>query len=214
MRWRSLSKFFRHSAKRRILVWIIGVLLLALPLAGLGLRARAMPLALPIFRSIAESRVDRMVREVAGSMLSEEGSQAFCAFSYSADGSVRGLLVDSERANRFVSEFTYALEEQLAEIELSCQIRSGDLLFPRFFSGSGIPLTVRGSLYGGASAKLVSSLTEGSINQTLHRIEVEVTVPLTLTVLGETEQFTVTSLILLGEAVIVGNTVSGVEVRK
>lgn len=214
MRWRTLSKFFQRSAKRRILGWIAGVLLLALPLAGMGLRARATPLALPIFKSIAESRVHRTVREVAGTMLSGQESQAFCSFSYSADGSVRGLLVDSERANRFVSDFTHALEQQLAGIELSCEIRSGDLLFPRFFSGSGIPLTVRGSLYGGASAKLVSSLTEGSINQTLHRIEVEVTVPMTLTVLGEEEQLTVTSLILLGEAVIVGNTVSGVEVGK
>ena len=50
------------------------------------------------------------------------------------------------------------------------------------------------------------------MNQTLHRLEVEVSVSLTMIVLGETSEFCVTSRILLGEAVIVGAMPGGVVV--
>ncbi len=186
--------------------------LLGVVLMTVGLRAKAAPLALPIFESIAESRVQKLVRETAQE-LAESGEYGdFCALQCSADGSVQGLVVDSGEVRRYAADLLAALERELSGMRLSCKIRSGDLILSRLFSGKGFYLTVTGSLYGGASARTVSSLEEGGLNQTLHRLELEVTVPLTLTVLGREEQLTVVSRIPISEAVIVGAIPGGVVV--
>ena len=210
---------WRRFLPRRVNVRSLGrVAVAVLLLCGIlcltlaGLRAKARPLALPIFRSLAESRVQSLVREVAKELTQREEYRGICSFTYQEDGKIAGLWVDSYSANRLVAELTDLLRDRLNRLALSCKVHSGDVIFPKLFSGSGIPFTVRGSLYGGASARLVSDLVEGGLNQTLHRLEVEVSVPLTMTVLGETAEFCVTSRILLGEAVIVGAMPGGVVV--
>lgn len=194
------------SKNRRITA---GLLLLGFFLSLWGLRVRAAPLALPIFESLAESHVQRIVREAAEELAASEEYGEFCSMQYAADGSLQGLVVGNG-VRRYAADLSAALEKKLSGIRLSCRIRCGDLLFPSLFSGKGFSLKVTGSLYGGASARTVSALEEGGLNQTLHRLELEVTVPLTLTVMGREEQRTVVSRILLSEAVIVGAVPGGV----
>lgn len=212
MRLGILRRLFHSRGKRRFFRIAVCLLLIALPLTAVGLRARAAPLALPIFESVAESRVQKLVRETAEELSRSGKYGSFCALRYASDGSVQGLEVDSGEVRRYAADLSAALERELAGLRLSCKIRSGDVIFPKLFSGSGFYLTVKGSLYGGASARTVSTLEEGGLNQTLHRLELEVTVPLTLTVLGREEQLTVISRILIGEAVIVGAIPGGVVV--
>ena len=189
---------------------LAGAMIITVALAGL--RASAKPLAIPVFRSMAESRVQELVRMTAEEILLKDEYSTICTLAYQGDGKIAGLSVDSHSANRLVAELIASLRKRLSRITLSCKVRCGDVLFPRFFSGGGIAFSVKGSLYGGASAKLVSDLIEGGLNQTLHRLEVEVSVPVTMTVLGDREAFTVTSRILLCESVIVGAMPGGVVV--
>lgn len=212
MRLGILRRIRHIRAGKKGLAIGLAVLLILLPLALLVLRSKAAPLALPVFESVAESRVRRLVGEVAEELVNARESGEFCTLTYAADGSVRSLWVNSDAVNSLLAELSKELEERLTGLGLTCKIKSGDLLFPKLFSGSGIPLTVRGSAYGGASARPVSALTEGGLNQTLHRLEIEVTVPLTLTVLGEESRITVTSRVLIGETVIVGAIPGGVVV--
>ncbi len=185
-----------------------GILLLIPGLLLTGLRLLAAPMAMPVFESIAESRVQRIVRLQAAELMEKGKYGEFCTLHYGADGSVQGVAVDSLAAEAFATALTHELERELRHLRLSCRIRSGDLIFPRLFSGSGWKFTVRGSLYGGASARMCSSLEEGGLNQTLHRLELEVSVPCTLTVLGKERQLCIVTRILMGEAVIVGALVS------
>ena len=211
----NLRRILPRQRGERWLILGVSVLLAASMLFSVvlvGLRVRAKPLAIPVFRSMAESRVQELVRKTAEELLLKAEYGSICTLAYQGDGQIAGVSVDTHSANRLTAELTAALRERLSHLSLSCKVKSGDVLFARFFSGGGIAFSVRGSLYGGASAKLVSSLQEGGLNQTLHRLEVEVSVPVTMTVLGEREEFSVTSRILLCESVIVGAMPGGVVV--
>ena len=122
------------------------------------------------------------------------------------------MQVNSKEVRRFSADLSGALERAFKSLPLQSKIRIGDVVFPKLFSGSGFYMTVKGSLYGGASVEVISSMEEGGLNQTLHRIELRVTTRLTLTVLGEKKQITVVSGILIGETVIVGAIPGGVMV--
>lgn len=212
MRLGVLRRVLRGRRRKWVFRAVVVIMVLVFLILPPILRARAAPLALPIFESIAESRVQKLVRETAEELTASGEYGEFCTLRCTADGTVQGLVVESGEVRRYAADLSAALERELAGVKLFCKIRSGDILFPKLFSGSGFDLTVRGSLYGGASARTVSSLEEGGLNQTLHRLELEVTVPLTLTVLGREEQLTVISRILIGEAVIVGAIPGGIVV--
>lgn len=201
-----------RGGKRALAILLAGLAILA-PFLLLALRARAAPLAIPVFESVAESRVKRLVGETARELLSKREGEAFCILTYASDGSVKSLWVDSEAVNRFSAELCRTLEAELSGMTLTCRIKSGDLICPKLFSGSGLRFAVQGSVYGGVSAQTVSDLSEGGLNQTLHRLEIEVTAPLTITVLGEETRLTVTTRVLVGETVIVGELPGGVVVN-
>lgn len=212
MRLGILRRIWHNRAEKRTAAILLAGVMILLPVLLLALRARAAPLAIPIFESVAESRVKRLAGETAQELIAEGEGIDFCTLTYASDGSVKSLWVDSEAVNRFLAELTRALEGKLSGMTLNCKIKSGDLICPKLFSGSGLPLTVRGSVYGGVSAQTVSQLDEGGLNQTLHRLEVEVTAPLTVTVLGAETRLTVTTRVLIGETVIVGALPGGVVV--
>ena len=189
---------------------VIVILVIGVTVVPLWLRAKATSLALPIFESMARSQVEKTVRENGERLMQTGNYGAFCQMQYSADGKVQGVLVNSQEVRRYAADLSATLERAFKNLPLRSKIRSGDIIFPKLFSGSGFYMTVKGSLYGGASVELSSSLEEGGLNQTLHRVELEVTAPLTLMVLGREEQITVVSKLLICETVIVGGFSGGV----
>ena len=207
-----LRRFFHNRTEKRAAAFLLAVVMILLPICVLVIRARAAPLAIPIFESVAESRVKRIVSETAEELISARESTDFCILTYASDGSVKSVWVDSEAVHRFQTELSQKLVKKLSGMTLTCRIKSGDLICPHLFSGSGLSLTVRGSVYGGVSAQIVSDLAEGGLNQTLHRLKVAVSAPLTITVLGEETRLTVTTHVLIGETVIVGALPGGVVV--
>ena len=208
-----LRRFFHNRTKKRAAAFLLVIVMILLPIFVLAIRARAAPLAIPIFESVAESRVKRIVSETAEELISARERADFCTLTYASDGSVKSVWVDSVAVNRFQTELSQKLEKKLSGMTLSCRIQSGDLIYPHLFSGSGLPLIVRGSVYGGVSAQIVSELSEGGLNQSLHRLKVEVTAPLTITVLGKETRLTVTTHVLISEMVIVGALPGGVVVE-
>lgn len=197
---------------RKAIGVVMAVLLILMSVFFLSLRMKAVPLAIPVFESVAESRAKQIMIRTAEELLKEDESADFCTLTYAADGSIKSVWVDSGAVNRFLAELSRNLETELSSKALCCQIKSGDLIFPKLFSGSGLSLSVRGSMYGGVSARAVSDLVEGGLNQTLHRLEAEITAPLTITVLGEETQMIVTTRILISETVIVGELPGGIVV--
>ena len=53
-------------------------------------------------------------------------------------------------------------------------------------------------------ANFVSSFSQAGINQTLHRLNMEVSIDVAVLVLGETSSFTMSSQVVVAETIIVG----------
>ena len=208
MHLRFLRRGRRHCGGR-YLCFVLAILLVGMLFLPLWMRSKAGALALPIFESTAKNQVEKIVRESGEELLKEGNYGEFCRMQYSDDGTVQGVTVNSREIQRFATDLSARLERSFENFPLRIEIRSGDLICPKIFSGSGFYLTVKGSLYGGATVEPVSRMAEGGLNQTLHSIRLQVTAPLTLTVLGRQKQLTVTSDLLICETVIVGGLPGG-----
>ena len=75
---------------------------------------------------------------------------------------------------------------------------------PEILSGRGMCIPVQILAIRNSDASFSSSFTEAGINQTLQQLTMDISVDVTILVLGRAESFTVTSQVVVAETIIVG----------
>ena len=81
----------------------------------------------------------------------------------------------------------------------------GSLFLPEILSGKGPVIPVQILSIRNSDADFLSDFSASGINQTLHQLNMEVSIEVSVLVLGQTDSFTVTSQVLVAETVIVGD---------
>jgi hypothetical protein len=80
----------------------------------------------------------------------------------------------------------------------------GSLILPEMLSGRGPLIPVQILSISNSDASFESHFTEAGINQTLQKITMNVSVDVAILVFGRTENFTVSSEVVVAETIIVG----------
>jgi hypothetical protein len=80
----------------------------------------------------------------------------------------------------------------------------GSLFLPEFFSGKGPAFPVSILSIRNSEASFFSDFEEAGINQTLHQLNMHISVDVAVLVLGETNYFTIDSQVVVAETIIVG----------
>lgn len=125
---------------------------------------------------------------------------------YGTDGSITSIEIDTAAVNTFKAAFALSASRALREIdEFEFSLRLGTLLGPEFLTERGpkIPFKVASSEY--VQTEILSKFLEAGINQTVHRILLEVTVNICCYFPGYSTSVTVNSELTLAETVIIGD---------
>lgn len=186
------------------------VLLIALVLGGV-LRSSAAPAALSVCGIHTKGEVQALILRIAGEEIGGD-YRDYCRAVYSADGSVSAVSVDAAAVNAVSARMVERLEQALSRFSVTSELPLGDLILPTYFSGRGPALKVDSTVYAAVSGEVKSALTDAGINQTLHSLELEIKVNLSVICMGEEEKFEVVSILPLAEALIVGGTPGGMVV--
>ena len=80
----------------------------------------------------------------------------------------------------------------------------GSLFLPEILSGKGPAIPVKILSIRNSDASFASHFTEAGINQTLQQLTMNVSVDVSILVLGRTDSFTVSSQVVVAETIIVG----------
>ncbi len=205
------SRKFRHPQNRRTVR--IGIMFLVLLFTGILignglLRARAAPAALQISGIRTRGEVQSLILQIAGEEIGGN-YRDYCRAVYNADGSVSAVSVDASAVNDVSARVVERLESEFNRFGVTSELPVGDLILSTFFSGRGPLLNVHSTVYGAVSGEIKSTLTDAGINQTLHKLELEIRVSLTVVCMGKEERFEVVSLLPLAEALVVGGTPGG-----
>ena len=112
MRLGILRRIGLDRVGRKAIGVVLAVLLILMSVFFLSLRMKAVPLAIPVFESVAESRAKQIMIRTAEELLKEDESADFCTLTYAADGSIKSVWVDSGAVNRFLAELSRNLETE------------------------------------------------------------------------------------------------------
>lgn len=152
--------------------------------------------------------MSEMFNDTVNKKLEETGFtyEDLVSASYSQDGSVQAINTNVIHANKLKSEITTELTKKLDEYyEYEIDFPIGNATGSEFLSGVGPAITFNTNVTGNVTTDFRSEFESGGVNQTIHRIYIDIKGELLVIVGGEQEPMELTTSVLIGETVIVGD---------
>jgi len=126
-------------------------------------------------------------------------------FEKDLDGRITALKTNMSEVNRLKTDILNIINDEILALDHSdIGVPLGSLFLPELLSGRGPAIPVHILSIRNSDAVFLSDLTQAGINQTLHKLIMEVSVDVSVLVLGQTSSFTLTSEVVVAETVIVG----------
>ena len=126
-------------------------------------------------------------------------------FEKDLEGRITALKTNMSEVNRLKTDILNIINDEILALDSSdIGIPVGSLFLPELFSGKGPAIPVHILSIRNSDANFVSSFSQAGINQTLHRLNMEVSIDVAVLVLGETSSFTMSSEVVVAETIVVG----------
>lgn len=126
-------------------------------------------------------------------------------FEKDLDGRITALKTNMTEVNRLKTAILNLINDEILALDTTdITIPIGSLLLPELFSGRGFGIPIQILSIRNSDASFQSYFTEAGINQTLQQLTMDVSVDVSVLVLGKTESFTVSSQVVVAETIIVG----------
>lgn len=127
-------------------------------------------------------------------------------FEKDLDGRITALKTNMSEVNRLKTDILDIINDEILALDHSdIGIPLGSLFFPEILSGKGPSIPVNILAIRNSDANFVSHFSQAGINQTMHRLNMEVSIDVAVLVLGQTSSFTMTSEVVVAETIIIGD---------
>lgn len=196
---------------RQFLRRVFAVLLILIVLIVAGfilLRSRYFSVITELARTQVTNSTSDLINDAVAKQI-DSGKIAYdriVFFEKDLNGRITALKTNIGEVNILKTQTLDVINEELLDTDQSLLgIPVGSLILPEFLSGSGPQIPVRILSVRNSDATFASNFTHAGINQTLHQLNMEVLVDVTVLVLGRTLTFTVSSQVVVAETIIVGD---------
>ena len=186
-------------------------ILLAVPLLVLTAMALAWRALEPAIEDMACARAadeasDLIAEAITAQMEQEDISyDDLIVLEKDPDGNLLALRADMNQLNRLRNETLAIINRRLMDKdETELGVPLGSLIFPSLLSGRGPRLPVRVLTVSNADAEFHSSFRDAGINQTMHRITMQVAMNITLLTPAGTQTLRVDSGVVVAETILIG----------
>lgn len=218
---RELVRYVRRPVRRRRPVWtgsgpalkippalvtLAVALIVAASVIAL-LEAKLRPVVAEIAAAQAQNTMTAVVENaVTADLAARQVSYAdFVTIQRDEGGTITALTTDMARMNQLRAELADAILEAVAGVDVSeVVVPLGSLFDLEPLWARGPTLKARAMTVGTVRAEFDSQFTSAGVNQTLHRVWLEVDVPMTLLLPGGEVEVTVDTRLCVAETVIVG----------
>ncbi|HBK03342.1 MAG TPA: sporulation protein YunB [Clostridiales bacterium] len=192
---------------RKLAIWLM-LIGAGLCLAFLMLRSRYRE----VIRDLAQTQVKNTTSDLTNDAIAKQIAQGVIRydrivfFEKDLDGRITALKTNMSEVNRLKTDILNLINDEILALDTSdIGIPLGSVFLPELLSGKGPTIPVHILAIRNSDAVFSSSFSQAGINQTLHRLNMDVSVDVAVLVLGQTSSFTVDSQVVVAETIIVGN---------
>lgn len=167
------------------------------------------------YRDAMEELAQTQVRNVTSDLINDAIDQQIDSgniqydrivyFEKDLNGEITALKTNISEVNRLKTDILNLINDEILALDTSdISVPIGSLMLPELFSGKGLGIPVHILSIRNSDASFQSDFSEAGINQTVHQLTMNVSVDVSVLVLGQTESFTVSSQVVVAETIIVG----------
>lgn len=157
--------------------------------------------------NIAKSVATKISNEQATIVMSRYSYDDLCNVSKDVNGNISMISSNVITINEIISDVAIKIQEELNKKENSSfKIKLGSLTGTRILSGRGPDINIKLQVIGNLDTDLRSEFEEAGINQTLHRMYLQVECNVIILTPFKTTEEKIINQVLLAEAVIIGTT--------
>lgn len=189
-------------------LWRLAILLIVLCAAFLLLRSR--------YREVIEDLAQTQVKNTTSDLTNDAIAKQIAAgnieydrlvyFEKDLEGRITALKTNMSEVNRLKTDILNTINDEILALDTSdIGIPLGSIFLPELFSGKGPAIPVHILAIRNSDANFVSYFSQAGINQTLHKLTMEVSIDVSVLVLGHTSSFSMSSEVVVAETVIVGD---------
>lgn len=170
---------------------------------------------LQAIKPVVEKQCETMAKSIATKISNEQATIVMSHYQYTDlctitkddNGNIAMISANVIPVNEIISDVAIKIQEELNHTENSeFGIPLGTFLGSKLLAGRGPQVKIKMSTIGSVLTDLKSEFSSAGINQTMHRIYLEVKCTVIILTPFETMQEEITNQVLLAEAVIVGTT--------
>jgi sporulation protein YunB len=126
-------------------------------------------------------------------------------FEKDLDGKITALKTNMSEVNRLKTDLLNLINDEILAIDSDrLGLPAGSLILQEFFGGKGPVIPIQILTIRNSEADFFSEFSQAGINQTLQKLYMQVSIDVSVLVLGKVEDFTVSSQVVIAETVIVG----------
>ena len=188
----------------RIVIIILAVLLLLLILFRVKFNDS--------IRSLAQTQVSNTTADLINDAIDrpiEDGNIQYDRMVYfekDLEGRITALKTNMSEVNRLKTDILNLINDEILALSTEdLGIPLGSLMLPELLSGKGPKIPIQILAIRNSDASFGSTFSEAGINQTLQQLNMQVSVDVTILVLGEATSFTISSQVVVAETIIVGD---------
>ncbi len=163
-------------------------------------------------RELAETQVRNTTSDLINDAIDkqiEDGSIQYDRMIYfekDLDGRITALKTNMSEVNRLKTDILNLINDEILALSTDdLGVPLGSIFLPELFSGKGPSIPVQILTIRNSDASFSSQFSEAGINQTLQQLNMQVSVDVTILVLGQTHSYTVSSQVVVAETIIVGD---------
>lgn len=196
----------RYQLRRlsRIIAAILAICLILLLLFRIKFSAT--------IRSLAETQVRNATSDLINDAIDDQietGNIQYDRIVYfekDLNGRITALKTNMSEVNRLKTDILNIINDEILAIDTSSiGIALGNLILPELLSDRGPDIPVHILSIRNSEGSFESYFSEAGINQTLHQLTMNVSIDVSILVLGKAESYTVNSQVVVAETVIVGD---------
>ena len=192
---------------RRVVRWLLILLILT---AGVLIvfRLRYTRVILDLARTQVTNATSDLINDAVAEQLtgSNIAYDRIVYFEKDLSGKITALKTNIGEVNRLKTDTLNRINEEILEIDSSnLGIPLGSLFLPELLAGKGPQIPVKILSIRNSDAFFESHFSHAGINQTLHRLNMQVSIDVAVLVLGQTSSFTMSSEVVVAETIIVGD---------
>ncbi len=190
---------------KKILVIVILVILMAY-ITAIKIIDVINPMLEGYAKISARATANTLANEAVSNSMSNMSYEDLCQVEKDDEGNIKLLKLDIVNVNKICTDIGLNVQKSLNDrLKSSFNVRLGTLTANRFLAGKGPTIEIKMETVGDIETNIKSEFLSAGINQTLHKIYIDINCNINILTPYKDTSEKVTMRVLLAEAVIVGN---------